>query len=527
MSQAVPGQFRRKWLVSFFFFLFIAAIAYAVPSYIVAGDLTGLAYIALAFAGAAILVAIFRNWRNGLYFFLAWLLFEDFARKFLGNNMGLYFVKDFLVAAVYISFVISHRRQDNRIEPFRPAFRVPVLLFVWFGIIQVFNPFSAHIAFGILGAKLYFYYMPLLVIGYYLLNSETDLRRFFHINLGLMLVIVALGIIQSIIGPRFLNPAMMPDDIRLLSETFRMAPVSGVRVYRPTSVFVSTGRFADMLIVAWILVFGFSGYLILRRRRGRVFAFLALTVTAAGCLMCASRGVFMWTLGSTVVGSVAFIWGAPWRQGETLRVMRALQRASLGVALAIIILLVTYPDAFLGRLAVYSETLDPRSSANELVHRSSDYPLANFLAAFDYPRWPYGYGIGAISLGGQYVSRFFNVRPVVGTVESGFGCIIVEMGIGGLILWIVMSTAILFHAWRVVRGLRGSPSFPLAFMIFLYAFLLFLPMTFTSITPYQDFVLNAYVWLLLGVLFRLPKLALAAQYATTTKATGAANTWTI
>jgi hypothetical protein len=526
LAQTFPDQFRRGPMVTLALLILGGVIAYKASGYIVNGDFAGLAYVGMTLAIGAILALILHDWRKGLYCFLAWLLFEDFARKFLGNNMALYFAKDFLAAAVYISFVISHRRQDKQIDPFRPPFRVPLLLFVWFGIMQVFNPLSAHIAFGILGAKLYFYYMPLLLIGYYLLNSETELRRFFHINLGLMLVIVGLGIAQSILGPRFLNPAVMADDIRLLSETYRVAPISGVIVYRPTSVFVSAGRFADMLIVAWVLVFGFSGYLILRHRRGRIFAFLALAVTAAGCLMCASRGVFMWTLGSAVVGSIAFIWGAPWRQGEALRVMRALQRAGLGVALAVIVLLFAYPEAFLGRLSVYSETLDPRSSASELVHRSRDYPLANFLAAFDYQQWPYGYGIGALSLGGQYVSRFFNVRPAIGAVESGFGCIIVEMGIGGLILWIVMSTAILFHAWRVVRGLKGSPWFPLGFMIFLYAFLLFLPMTFTSMTQYQDFVLNAYVWLLLGVLFRLPKLALAAQYAATAKTTGAANPWT-
>jgi hypothetical protein len=303
----------------------------------------------------------------------------------------------------------------------------------------------------------------------------------------------------------------MADDIRLLSETYRSAPISGALVYRPTSVFVSAGRFADLLIVAWMLVFGFSGYLLLRHRRGRIFAFLTLALVAAGSLMCASRGVFMWTLGSTIVGSIAFIWGAPWRQGEALRVVRTLQRALLGVALAVVVLSFTYPEAFLGRLAVYSETLDPRSSASELVHRSRDYPLKNFLAAFDYPRWPYGYGIGAISLGGQYVSRFFNVRPVVGSVESGFGCIVVEMGIGGLILWLVMSITILFHAWKVVIGLKGSPWFPLAFMIFWYAGVLLIPMTFSAMTPYQDFIMNAYMWLLLGVLFRLPKLALSAS----------------
>jgi len=462
--------------------------------------------------GGTIVVAIFNNWRNGLYFFLAWLLFEDLARKFLGNNMAIYFAKDVIVGVIYIAFFIAHRRSgSDGVKPFRFPFRAALLVFVWFGIIQIFNPASSHIAFGVLGAKLYLYYMPLLVIGYYVINSETDLRKFFYVNLSLMLVIVVLGIVQSIEGPRFLNPAVMADDIRLLSETYRVAPVSGAIVYRPTSVFVSAGRFADMLIVAWMIVFGFSGYLLLRHRRGRIFAFLTLALIAAGCLMCASRGVFMWTLGSTIVGSIAFVWGAPWRHGEALRVVRTLQRALLGVALAVVVLSFTYPEAFLGRLAVYSETLDPRSPANELVHRSRDYPLKNFMAAFDYPRWPYGYGIGAISLGGQYVSRFFNVRPVVGAVESGFGSIVVEMGIGGLILWIVMSITILFHAWKVVLGLKGSPWFPLGFMIFWYAGVLLIPMTFSAMTPYQDFIMNAYVWLLLGILFRLPTLAVSAS----------------
>jgi len=204
---------------------------------------------------------------------------------------------------------------------------------------------------------------------------------------------------------------------------------------------------------------------------------------------------------------VAFIWGAPWRHGEALRAVRALQRAALGIGLALVVLLFAYPDAFLGRLAVYSETLDPRRSTNELVYRGRDYPLRNFVAAFDFPRWPYGYGIGTISLGGQYVSRFFHTSIPMGKVESGFGTIVVEMGILGLILWLILSAAIAFSAWKVVRRLKGSPWFPLAFMIFLYAIILLLPMTFFSIDAYQDFVSNAYLWLLLGVLFRLPKLA--------------------
>jgi len=142
--------------------------------------------------------------------------------------------------------------------------------------------------------KIYFYYVPLMFVGYSMVNSEAELRKCFYINLGLMLIIAVLGIVQSVAGPRFLNPEVMADEIRLLSETYRMS-ASGARVYRPTSVFVSAGRFGDLLIVAWFLVFGFSGYLLLRVRRGRLWAFAALAITAAACLMTTSRGVFMWS----------------------------------------------------------------------------------------------------------------------------------------------------------------------------------------------------------------------------------------
>jgi hypothetical protein len=71
----------------------------------------------------------------------------------------------------------------------------------------------------------------------------------------------------------------------------------------------------------------------------------------------------------------------------------------------------------------------------------------------------------------------------------------------------------LSSAWRVVRQLKGTPWFPLAFMIFWYAGLLLIPITFNGIQAYEDFVLNAYFWLLLGILFRLPTLAVSAQFA--------------
>jgi hypothetical protein len=176
-AQAGFKNFHRSPLAVMGFPVFFVVAAYKVAGYVLAADMTSLAFIALALAGGVIVLVILNDWRNGLYFFLTWLLFEDFARKYLGNNMAIFFAKDFLAAVVYLSFFLAYRRKE--VTTFRPAFLMPLLLFVWFGVMQVFNPASTHLMYGVMGLKLFFYYVPLLFVGYALLNSEAELRRFF------------------------------------------------------------------------------------------------------------------------------------------------------------------------------------------------------------------------------------------------------------------------------------------------------------------------------------------------------------
>jgi len=88
----------------------------------------------------------------------------------------------------------------------------------------------------------------------------------------------------------------------------------------------------------------------------------------------------------------------------------------------------------------------------------------------------------------------------------------VELGIVGLALWIVLGLTISLSAWKVTRALRETPWFPLSFVIFTFSSLLFFPMTFVGIA-YQDFVINAYLWLLLGILYHLRVLSKEVQAA--------------
>lgn len=505
----LANQILPKKMTGFIVFALGLLGAYEAATLIIAGDISGLLYIAVIFILAASVIAILNDWRLGLYFFFAWLLLEDLIRKYLGNNMAIYFAKDFLVAVVYLSFFIAWRRK--RAQGFRPPFFVPLMIMIWFGVLQVFNPTSPHLAYGMLGMKLYFYYVPLILIGYALLDSEVELQRFFVVNLTSILLVAGLGIAQAIIGPSFMSPATTQEELKDVGVLYRLAPISGSIVFRPTSVFVTTGRYVDLLNIAWLLALGFLGYSLLRYRKGRWLAFLSVSVVAAALILAASRGGFAWGIINAVIFVAAFLWGASWRQREVIRVLRTTLRAGLGIALATVILLVSFPEAILGRIAVYYETMSPDSPASELVQRARDYPLQNFVGAFASDRWPYGYGIGTTALGTQYVTKFFGAPPLRVGVESGFGEIVVEMGIVGLLLWLVLTLAILISVYRIILRMRGSPLFPIACAVFLYTGFVLIPQMVGGLQAYEDFVVNAYFWLLLGLVFRLPHLKAAVE----------------
>ena len=492
----------------------IALAAYAFADLIIEDDLVTLYYVGLVVFGIAALVTILKDWRKGVYCFVGWILVEDLVRKYLGNNMIIYFAKDFLALTLYFSFFNARRSSLTKL--YRPQFLITFLVFFWYCVIQVLNPASTSIFYGLMGLKLYFLYAPLLFVGHALVDSEQDLRRFFFFNSVVILVVAGFGITQSILGHTYLNPDLIQDDIRDLSTLYRASPITGLIAYRPTSFFVSAGRFQNFLLVSWLLALGFGAFLLMRKQTGRLLGFTTVGMVAAAALMTASRGVVLWTLASATVVAPAVIWGASWTGEQRNRVMRAVRRAAVFVAIALSILVGIFPNEVGSRVAIYTETLSPYSSKSELAYRSQEYPLQNFVAAFNYPRWPYGYGIGTASLGVQYVARIMHATPMNIGVENGYGQLVIELGIVGLLLWILLAFAITRSAWRAAKNLKGTVWFPIGFAIFFYAFLLLLPMSFYGFVAYQDFVMNAYLWLMLGILFRVSEFPRDLPLAQTT-----------
>jgi hypothetical protein len=106
----------------------------------------------------------------------------------------------------------------------------------------------------------------------------------------------------------------------------------------------------------------------------------------------------------------------------------------------------------------------------------------------------------------QYVSRLMGVRRSEIGVESGYGDLVLELGIFGLFFWLIWTTALVTAGWKVVRTLRKTCYFPIALAILWFVFILLFLETFGGIQAFQNYINNAYLWLLLGILFRLPTL---------------------
>jgi hypothetical protein len=458
--------------------------------------LVGVGFVVLCVTGL-----IISDWRSGVYLFLVWLLFEDLVRKYAGNNMTVYFAKDALVGVTYLAFMKAAR---PRVTFLPPALRLTLGLFVLLEMVQIFNPNSPSLLYGVLGVKLYFYYVPLMFVSYALLRTELDLRRLLFLSMGAAGVIALVGIAQSVIGLDFLNPKGGAD-IDELGHLTRYTP-SGVAVPRPPSVFVSDGRFAEYILLAFILGLGTVGYLLLRGKGGRKLVFPCVGLVALASVMSGGRGCFVYVLATSLVIPVGLLWGAPGNSADTYRLFKAIRRTFIAVALALTLGATLFPKEIGAPLSFYRETVALDSKDSETINRTWDYPLANFLVAFSDREWMIGHGIGTASLGVQYVSHLLGEpAPKIG-VENGWGTLIAESGIFGLILWLLWTILFIFSALKVMFQLKGRATYPIALAIVWFAFLLLFPFTWGSMVEYQNFVINAYFWLLAGILFRLPTL---------------------
>jgi hypothetical protein len=510
MRQSVRSLGGNRQLQGLVMGLVVLGLMWGLASWIVAGSGKALLTFGLSTVMCAMIVHILKDWRSGVLIFLIWLLFEDLARKYLGNSMVVYFAKDFLLGIAYISFYFAKRRRE--VNVFEAPFLIPFIVFFFFASIQVFNFNSPSIFYGFLGMKLYFYYAPLMFLGYGMIRSPKDLDNLLLLTLAAGILIALLGVAQSVLGLQFLTPDDIAPELYGMTHVSRFSPVTHQESIATSSVFVSAGRFSFYLVLLWIMAVGAQGYLLISRRRGVIYGFVGIGVVTAAVMVAGTRTPFVFMMGSGLMLTAGFLWGAPWRWGQGHRLVKALRRTLAIGAIGVILLAEVFPDVFGGRWNYLSETLSiQEGQGSELKTRGWDYPLENLVQAYNQEHWIWGNGTGTNSLGAQYVAGSFGVPMAQIGGENGFATLISEMGILGPALWIFWVVAALWSMWKAVKEIRQTVYFPIGFAIWWYCIVSLVLLFYLTMTSYQDFVNCAYMWLLIGVLFRLPKLAQMPQ----------------
>ena len=479
-------------------------VAWTVSNWIIAGDTRSLLFAAIAGAALTIFINVLKNWQHGIYLFIVWLVFEDLIRKFGGNGFAMFFAKDAILGITYFSMLVSLRAR--RLLTFQSPFFVGLGIFFAIGVVQSFNLNSPGLLYSALGLKTYFYYVPMMFAGYAMLRTEADLRKILMVNTWIALTVAGIGVVQSVLGQTFLNPDDLAPDLQTLGRDAHYSPLTHLRVERMTSVYVSDGRFAEALILFFILGMGTAGYLLLRNSRGRNLVLVGVGTVVLATVMEGVRHAFIAILVSAVVLVAAIMWGSGRTAVQFIRAGRAIRLALTFAALALLFMTFLYPDAIKARWALYSETLTPGAAKSELGYRAWDFPVQAVQSVFNQPNWEFGNGIGAVSLGTQYVSAVLGTPKPSYASESGYGALILEFGIIGPFIWILWTSSLLICAWKVVRKLKRTPLFPIGFAIFFYALYVLVLGFFYSLPIYQNYLSNAYLWLTLGMLFRLPGL---------------------
>ena len=283
-----------------------------------------------------------------------------------------------------------------------------------------------------------------------------------------------------------------------------------MRIPAPTSVFASSGRFAYYMIVVAILAVGAQAYLLLTRRRRAAWGFLGIGVALVGAMQSASRGSILYTLMSIFVLSAGFLWGAPWKWGQGHRLVKAIRRSLLIGGIGMFLMVQFFPTAIGANWAFYSETLVRAVPPHSCSSGRWNIRWRICEKCLRMRRWPSDYGTGTASSACSTSPSCCEQPPhILGRKRVGSSHL--EMGIIAPFLWLFWAATLLFFGWKVVKQLRQTVYFPVGLAILWYAFLLLFPFTHAGMQPYQNYVMNAYFWFLIGVLFRLPHLARTPQ----------------
>lgn len=448
---------------------------------------TGRGLMAVAVGVVAVIWGVLLNrWQRGIYGLLVFLPFAGIVTLALHPWSGpellnpvLY--KDFLfVIPAYFGFLgtIVLRRQRIDLLPWEIKF------FTWaFGglvIAQMANPGVPTPMVGLIGAKVWMFYLPLLALGFALLHNRNDLVMLLRLLAVLAVVPCLVGIgevlLARVMGYQAAMNAIYGEEAIGVTQSFTAFQVGGGVIARIPSTFPSVTQYFGYTLA--MLVPCYAVWRSDPSPRWRRAGFCMLGLVAVASLVSGARGAFVFV-------------------PLLLLLMAGFDRGSRGIFTIILGL----GGATAAALFILQASAVPvfKFISGLFTNYASDTAYSGFVYALTSA--PFGNGTGTNTGPARYA---FSDPSLFTAVENYHAKIILELGIAGLVLLWGLYAAIFWRGWRQHRrlespGLRACSAAVLGLLVAL------------ALNSFKGWLvdidpMNVYLWLFSGVLLKLSSL---------------------
>lgn len=434
----------------------------------------------LAIGGVILPLLFFIEWRTLVKIVLFWIIFEAMVRRYIVNDVALFFIKDGILAVAYVK-AFAERFARPRPLVHSSLVNIPLALLVSWSVIQVFNPALLNKVVGLLGLRVSFWYVPLLYIAGDCFRTPDQLLRFLRRYVQLGIVICLFGFAQWLAGPGAAISKSYVD--------FSLYTAGRLIVFRSMSTFASNGSFAEYVL--FIVLFGLVCARSLRpeialgKAQQAVLAVsVAAAVVATGQIaLVALIPLYLVYMRIVDPPSVA-------RRGRALRLI-----IGIAVLSAIVVALIPVAIGTWQRLAMFA---DPMFIAKRLVQHVLE-PIPRALSASIF-----GHGTGSQSAGLRYLFGNQSLASLF-QIEGGYAKAAWELGIVGLILVPALHVALAIWSTNIRRLMADPDLRRLASAGVLLQITVLLWLLLTPPLDHSGFAIL--FWTTMGIVGALPRLA--------------------
>lgn len=420
----------------------------------------------------------FFKWRQGILLVFIWLNVEGFLRLWTGGDIIVFFFKDIMFLAIYISFLLEKFFFREK-PPIPHSISLPLICLFGLSLIQLLNPNLHSALVGLVGLKTLFFYAPLFYISFQLFDSKERLLQFCFILMLMAIPICLYSLVQFLLGPAY---------YRSLGEAFQPWIVFGERAtlsFSPPSTFIFVSIFGSYLL--FMTFFGIS--LVSARLAGqRKLICWTSFISILVALIITTRRL---TMALVVAGVPTML-----LLQKRMRPFVYFITVSLSISFISLYFIPGVYDLFLGR------TFYMLAHPYETVYLERIVGVLQWHAPIMLSSAFIGNGIGMGTLGRRYI--WTAGAPMEG-LESQYAKIWYELSIWGFLIFIWLLVRLVRTSWRIYRRLDDPDLKWLSLGIFMYQCAIVIAGTITHIL---DMPINAvYLWFFSGALFKLPLFA--------------------